>query len=380
MSQITGLEARVLNLGRRQLTFVRITDSDGLAGYGEVTLAGQTRAILGLLDYYRDYLVGQDSRRISHHWHHLYHCFWQGGPTQLTALSGVEIALWDLLGKRLDQPVCQLLGGAARDRIRAYTHFHGPDATQLASEATRIVDQGWHTLKTFINVTTRRDADHDPIPGILERMAHVRQVVGDAVELCFDCHGRFGYADAMRLSRGLADLNFTFIEEPLGPENAAFTNQFAAHSPTPVAMGERLYDVATFGRVLAAGGLAHIQPDAIRCGGIRVAHTVGQMADAFQVGFAPHNSPGTGPVATAAALHVAAASHGFSMLEHRDHWTDEEQRVFHLALDLQGGYLPLPGGPGLGIDVEWEALDEASLAPLHQMPRSILPDGSVTGL
>jgi galactonate dehydratase len=145
-------------------------------------------------------------------------------------------------------------------------------------------------------------------------------------------------------------------------------------------MGERLYDVAAFSRVLTGGNLAHIQPDAIRCGGINVVHTVGQMADAFQVGLAPHNSPGTGPVATAAALHIAAASHGFSMLEHRDHWTVEEKQVFHLALDLQDGYLPLPSGPGLGLEVEWEAMDSPDQVPLQQMPRSILPDGTVTGL
>jgi galactonate dehydratase len=380
MSQITDLAVKVLNLGNRQLAFVRISDSDGLEGYGEVTLAGQTRAILGLLDYFRDYLVGQDPNRIGHHWQHLYRCFWQGGPTLLTTISGVEIAMWDLLGKRLGVSVYQLLGGAVRDQIRVYTHFFGPDGATLASEARRVAGQGWRTLKTFVNLAKREDPDHDPIPGILETMVHVRQALGSQVELCFDCHGRFGYADAMRLSRGLADLNFCFIEEPIGPENAALISQFAAHSPTPVAMGERLYDLTAFGRVLMEGNLAYIQPDAIRCGGVSVVHTVAKMAGALQVGFAPHNSPGTGPVGTAAALHLAAASHSFSMLEHRDHWTQEEEQVFHLSLDLEDGHLPLPTGPGLGLKVEWEAMDSPEQAPLLQMPRSVLPDGTVMGL
>lgn len=375
MSTIASVEHAVLEEGRRQLVFVRVLDSDGVVGYGEATLSGQTEAVRALLTTFADYLEGQPSDRVSHHWQYLFRGFWKGGFTFMTALAGVETALWDLLAHRLDVPLYRLFGGAVRDRIRVYTHLGGHDPEQVADNARRLAERGWRDLKSF--PTLGDDPfPHDQVPQQIRRMQAAREAVGAEIGLCYDCHGRFGFQDSLRMARGLADIGALFVEEPLAPENGDQYPAFCAASPVPVAMGERLFFLPDFMRVLSEAGLAFMQPDPMRAGGLGQTRTVADLCDARKVGFAPHNSPGTGPVATAAALQLAAASHAFAILEAREHLSEAELGACTLRLDIDDGHVPLPTGPGLGIDLDWDALHRGPVATMV-MPRGLRIDGTV---
>lgn len=375
MSTIASVDHAVFEEGSRQLVFVRIRDSDGVVGYGEATLSGQTEAVRALLTGFADYLEGQPSDRVGHHWQVLFRGFWKGGFTFMTALAGVETALWDLLARRLDTPLYGLFGGAVRDRIRVYTHLGGNEPEQVADNARRLVEHGWRDLKSFPALGDD-PFPHDQVPQQLRRMQAARAAVGDDIGLCYDCHGRFGFQDSLRMARGLAELRAFFLEEPLAPENSDQYAEFCAASPVPVAMGERFFFLTDFMRVLSEAGLAYLQPDPMRAGGLGQTRTVADLCDARKVAFAPHNSPGTGPVATAASLHLAASSHAFSILEARERLSAGESAVCSLRLEIADGHVPLPGGPGLGIELDWDALTHGPVAT-RTMPRGLRVDGTV---
>ena len=375
MSLISKVEHAVLEDGARQLIFIRIVDEDGMVGYGEATLSGQTEAVRALITTFSDYLVGKPADRVNHHWQHLQRGFWKGGFTLTTALAGVEMALWDLLGKRLGVPLYKLFGGAMRDRIRVYTHLGGNEPAEVRELAAQLVERGWRDLKSF-PALSHTPFPADQVPEQLARMQAARDEVGVDVGLYYDCHGRFGFQDALRMARGLADLGVVFIEEPLAPENHDQYKAFCDVSPVPVAMGERLYFMPDFVRTLSEAHIGFMQPDPMRAGGISVTRTVGEMCDARKVKFAPHNSPGTGPVATAASLQLAASSQAFYILEARAELSAAEQAVCSLRLNVQDSHVPLPEGPGLGVELDWDGLTKA---PVHTkfMTRGVRVDGTV---
>ncbi|MEM6428000.1 MAG: mandelate racemase/muconate lactonizing enzyme family protein [Deinococcota bacterium] len=373
MSTIVSVEHAVLQEGSRQLIFVRICDSDGVVGYGEATLSGQTEAVRSLITTFADYLCGQQSERINHHWQYLFRGFWKGGFTVMTALAGIEVALWDLLARRMNVPLYQLLGGAVRDRIRVYTHLGGDSSEQIVDNVTRLTEQGWRTLKSFPTLSDT-PAAYDQVSKQLERMTVARHA-NDDIDLCFDCHGRFGFQDALHTARGLAELDFLFIEEPLSPENADQHEAFCLASPVRVATGERLYYVSAFVKLLDTS-VAYVQPDPMRAGGITQTRVVADLCGARKVFFAPHNSPGTGPVATAVSLHLAASSHAFMMLEAKERFSNAELDVCSLRLNIDDGHVPLPQGPGLGVELDWQRLTHESVTTMT-MPRVTRVDGTV---
>lgn len=308
--------------------FVKIETDAGLVGWGEC-LGDKAFVIAEAVRSYEHALVGQDPLRITHHWQSLYRgAFWRGGPTLNAAISGIEMCLWDILGKSLGAPVWQLLGGSVRDRIRMYTRPNGNRPEELAASAKEVVARGYTAMK-FGPVDRVRMID---VPRIVEeaaaRVQAVREAVGLDIDILLDFHGRVTPAMAIRLEEAIRPFQPMFIEEPVLPENVEALVRLAQQFKTPIATGERLFTKFGFREVIERGAAAIVQPDPCICGGIFETRQIAAMAEASYVAVAPHNP--YGPLNLAACLQIDACTPNFLIQEFID------------PLGLGAGYLKEP--------------------------------------
>lgn len=365
--RITELGARVVNAGRRNWVFVRIeTDQPGLVGWGEASLEVKTRGVLGAIEDVAPLVVGEDPRRIEHLWQVLYRQqFFRGGPVEMSAVSGIDQALWDIKAKDLGVPVWQLLGGRVRDRVRFYDHLGGgaPEATYGAMEpeavadlARRSVEGGFDALKLLAVPRTRPLDSAARVAEAAAVMAAVREAVGPGVDVMVDLHGRTTAAMAIRYGEAMAEHAPWFFEEPVPPEDVDGHVAVARALPgIPIATGERLIGRWAFRPFLERGAIAVAQPDVCHTGGISEVRRIAAMAEAYGVAVAPHNP--LGPIATVANLHLALATpnHLIQEVMRSDvPWRDE---VVSGVPPIVDGHMVPPDGPGLGVDV-----DEAAAA------------------
>ena len=364
--KITAVKTCVVNAEMRNWVFVKVeTDQAGLYGWGEASLEWKTRAVVGAVEDYAPMVIGQDPERIEFLYQMMYRqAFWRGGIVGLSAISGIEQALWDIRGKALGQPVYNLLGGRVRDKVRMYTHLGGGDMravyeTQLSDDAKVFVDRslevvsrGYNAVKVLITPPT------EPLNSIAsynyaaKMMQAMREAVGDGVDIMVDCHGRHSVANAIEFCRVLAPFRPLFIEEPVPPENVDAMVEVRRASPVPIATGERLVTRFQFRELIEKQACAIIQPDLCHCGGLWEAKKIAAMAEAYYMGVAPHNP--LGPVANAAALHFALSTPNFLIQE--DMLTDVPWRweVVQHDLKTEGGYWLPTDAPGLGIEVNEE--------------------------
>lgn len=364
--KIAGMQVFVVDADWRDWIFVKIITDDGITGVGEATLPGQERAVVAALQDIKSYLLGKNPLQIENHWRNLYHSSFFHGVVFLAALGGVEMALWDIFGKALNVPIYTLLGGPCRNRMRCYTHISeatsGHSIEQRVEEARAAVAEGWTALKW------------DPLPAdffltlspaqmryVVRQIQAVREAVGDDVELLIECHGRLDATTAIHLAREIAPLRPLFLEEPTPPESLDALAHVAAHTPIPLAVGERVFTAAAFWEILDRQLVSYIQPDIIFVGGLLTCKKIAALAEARFVGVAPHNPHG--PVCTAATLHLIANLPNFSIQEMPadDYlwsatWRDEFL-VDPEPVRVRQGYLQLPTAPGLGIE-----LNEAAIA------------------
>jgi galactonate dehydratase len=368
---------------------VRLDTDEGLVGVGEATLEGKEATIATAVGELARYLVGRDPRPVLHHWQALYQAFWKGGPVLQSALAGVEIALWDLKGKALGVPVCELLGGPVRERARAYTHVRRPGAVEgervnmwweqgspeaSAALARELAGRGYTALKTgpFVEHGTRRDRGW--LQRTVERAAAIRAAVGPDVDLMLDLHGRLEPAAAVGFATAVEPVGLYFLEEPVAPENLDALARVAGRTRVPLAVGERLYTKQDFWRLLQLGIVEFIQPDVCHVGGIAELRAIAVMAETCQVLVAPHNP--LGPVATAAALQVAFSIPNFALLEMKVDDVPWRNQLLTRPLVPVDGYFERPAGPGLGIEVDWEVA-RAHPYQAQDLPRALNEDGSV---
>ncbi len=378
--KITGIETLLVDAGQREWLLVRVSTDAGIDGVGEATLEGKCETVAAAIHELGRLLVGQDARRIRFITEHLYRAFWKGGPVLGSAISGVEIALWDIVGKALGVPIYQLLGGAVRDRLRAYTHPLGDTPEQLAADGCALVAQGWNALKlgTYVVGWKGGVLPRNWLDGVVAAVAALREAVGPQVDLLFDCHGRLTPTEAVLLARELEPYKLYWYEEPVPPECPQDLAWVASRVNIPVATGERSFFKSGFRPILEQGGVAFLQPDVCHAGGILEVFEIGAMAAAQRVYMAPHNP--VGPVATAAALQVSAALPNFVIQEVAQHadlsapWRDD--LVKH-GITLHDGYFDLPTRPGLGIEIDWEVA-AAHPGKSRELPRLWRADGSVT--
>lgn len=374
--KITDVETVVVHGGFRNWVFVRLHTDEGLIGTGEATLEGRAQTMVAAVGELRRYLVGQDPLRIEHHWQAMYRGpFWRGGPVLNSAISGVEMAMWDLFGKSVGLPVYALLGGAVRDKIRVYANGPRGDTPEaLAESALALKEQGYTAMKLVPFGPTKPLDGGTAIRKAARIMEAVRLAVGPDVDLAVDAHGRLSPAMAIQMAHAIRQVGIYFYEEPCLPENPAAMATVAREFGIPVATGERLFTTWGFRDVLERQAAAVLQPDLAHCGGILQGRKIAAMAEVDYAGVAPHNP--LSPVNMRASLHLDAAIPNFVIQEwvaDDPPWRDDI--LIHPVI-VKDGYCQLPTEPGLGTDLDMEVCR----AHPHQEsdnPRLFHDDGAV---
>jgi galactonate dehydratase len=370
--KITDIKTIVVNAQMRNWVFVKVeTDTPGLDGWGEASLEWKTRAVAAAVEDLKPFVIGDDPTRIEHLYQKLYRQpFFRPGVIGLSAISGIEQACWDILGKQLGVPVYKLLGGAVRDKVRMYTHLGGGemsavyesfDASRVIDLALEVVARGYTAVKVvFVPYS-------EPLMGapyakkLAAVMGRLREAVGDRVDIMVDFHGRTYPAVAIEYINAIAEYRPYFCEEPVPPENIDALAEVCRAVRVPIATGERLATRHQFREVLEKRAAHVIQPDLCHCGGLLEAKKIAAMAEAYYVGVAPHNP--LGPIANAAALHFALSTPNFLIQE--DMLADVPWRweVVESSLRTENGYWLPADAPGLGVKVN-EA--EAARHPFQQ--------------
>ncbi|MGB9955074.1 galactonate dehydratase (plasmid) [Haloferax prahovense] len=369
--------------------FLKLETSDGRVGWGEPRVEGGAKSVqTAVQELLEGYLLGEDPAQIQDHWQMMYRGgFHRGGSVLMSAIAGIDQALWDLKGKEFGAPVYQLLGGAARDRIRVYQWIGGEEPEEMAEEAAALVDRGLTAMK--MNATGKLELIDSPaaIDAAVARMRAVREAVGDEVEIAVDFHGRASKPMAKRLAAALDPYDPYFIEEPVRPEHNDILPAIAAKTNAPIATGERLFSRWDFKQILQDGAVDVVQPDISHAGGITECYKIASMAEAYDVAFAPHCP--LGPVALAASLHVDAVAPNTLIQEQSlgihydeagdvlDYLIDNTRSYGPLIPYDEEGFVELPTKPGLGVELDEEVLRERSSDPGWQTPTWRHADGSV---
>lgn len=385
--RITGV--RTFHVLPRWLVVAVDTD-EGLTGYGEATLEGQSRVVEAALRQLGEHLAGEDPRRVVHHWQVMYRgAFYRGGPAWTSAISGLEQAMWDLKGKRLGVPVHELLGGAVRDRVRMYRHCNVVEGGDLAAGgdvvdvdadlvalARAITASGFTAIKTGIEAPVPALATPGYVQRQADRVARLREAVGPDVDVAVDFHGRTSPATAIRLVEAMAASEPMFVEEPCLPEDVGALAQVARATTVPIATGERRMTSYQFRDLLEARAVAVVQPDLCHVGGVFEARKVAAMAEAQYVSLAPHNP--LGPVSLAACLQLAACTPNFLVQElvGLDDGSDLGVGLVRTPFEVVDGHVAVPTEPGLGVDVDEEALAARAYDGAWATPLLVAPDGA----
>ncbi|SMR58944.1 unnamed protein product [Zymoseptoria tritici ST99CH_1E4] len=344
--------------------FVKITDSSGNTGWGEASLEGHTEAVEGCLDAFRTRFIGLEADDIEHIWQLGYRGgFYRGGPILMSALSGIDIALWDLKARKLDVPIYELLGGKVRTELKVYAWIGGDRPGDVEVMAKGRVEQGF----TAVKMNATEDLGWLDSPGKLDAaVERVRTVKGLGLDVGVDFHGRVHKPMAKQLAKLLEAERVMFIEEPLLSENVEGIQELARLVSTPIALGERLHsrwDVKPF---LEGRCVDVLQPDICHCGGISETLRIARMAEAYDVALAPHCP--LGPIAMAASLQVDAVCSNFAIQEMPlgIHYNVGGADLLSYTKnpeiwDVKDGMIKLPSGPGLGIEIDEEAVRAASI-------------------
>jgi len=342
-----------------RVRLVRITTDTGIEGWGEVTLEGKPKSVTAAIEELAEYLIGKDPLRIEHHWQHIYRsAFFRGGNVLMTALSGIDQALWDIAGKHYGLPVHQLLGGAVRDRIRVYAHWGIGSMTDegLAAAKNRLeMLQKQGGYKVFKSGPGGKWRAHEPpavIDAFVERAYLMREWVGPDVELAFDFHGKMTPAMAIEVCQELKGMRPMFVEEPVPQENVAALKLVSDHVTFPIATGERLLTRWGFREIFETQAVAYIQPDTSHAGGITEMKKIANMAEVYYMHIMPHCA--IGPVAFSASLHVDAVVPNFLVQEQIDQGLG--RGLLASPWQVNDGHIELPTAPGLGFEIDEKAL------------------------
>lgn len=348
---------------RPRMRLVKITTDNGLIGWGESTLEGKPKSTMSAVEELAEYLIGKDPLRIEHHWQHIYRsAFFRGGNVLMSALSGLDQALWDIAGKHYGVPVYKLLGGPTRDRVRVYAHWGIRDLSDeaLAKSRERLDflrrAGGYMAFKSGPGGKWRA---HEP-PAVIDRFVAcanlMREWVGPEVELAFDFHGKMTPALAIEICHEMKGMRPMFVEEPVPQENIDALKLVSDHVPFPIATGERLLSRWEFRLIFERQACAYIQPDGSHAGGISELKRIANMAEVYYMHIMPHCA--IGPVALSACMHVDAAVPNFLIQESvGPDWMAEGVQSAWKVVD---GYMELPTVPGLGIEVDEKVMAKMS--------------------
>jgi len=383
--KITKISSIVVNARMRNWVFVRVeTDQPGLYGWGEGTLEWKTKAVVGAVEDLSRLLVGQDPRRVEHLWQTMHRqYFWRGGIVNCSAMSAIDQALWDIKGKEIGRPVCELLGGPVRDTLRLYDHLGGGslegmyktiEPAQFVALLQESLAKGFTAVKAMPIPVAEPIENAKVLKDAARCVEAMRKAGGDGVDIMLDLHARTTPAAAIQFGRLLVDYNLYWYEEPCWPEHVDGLVEVARALPFPIATGERLVLRQQFREILEKRACAVIQPDVSHCGGISEARRIAAMAETYMISVACHNPQG--PISTAASLHVGFATPNYLIQEVVRKDVPWRHDVVTEPIDMDRGVSRVPTASGLGIDInEKEAAKhpfqpEVTMAYFHK-------DGSV---
>jgi galactonate dehydratase len=380
--RISGVSTTVVDAGDRDWVFVRVdTDEPGLVGWGESSLGWHTRAVCGAVQDLEPLLLGQDPRPIERLWQTMLRGpYFKGGIVTMTAIAGIDQALWDIRGKALGVPLFELLGGPVRDRVRTYVNLgselggdaRDPEAWAEAARAAR--KAGFDAMKVYPMTPAR------PLEGITALrdaealVAQVREAAGDDADIMVDLHGRTTPATAIEIGRMLTPFRPYFLEEPCQPGNVDAMAEVARALPIPIATGERLASRHEFRELLEKRACAVIQPNVCYCGGVSELRRFATLAETSFVSVAPHNP--NGPIGTMVSIHLALAIPNFLILEQVRDDVPWRWEIVNRALETETGYAMPPTEPGIGVElVEEVAVAHPGGSPAPHL--TFAPDGGL---
>ena len=369
--KIRDIDTLMIDSPGRKWTIVRVfTDDPDIVGLGEATYSNKEPVVVAAVENMKQELIGEDPSRIEYLWHKIYlnssvSGIWRmAGPVWMSALSGIDQALWDIKGKVANLSVADLLGGKFRDRIEVYTHFGGATPEDSAAMARRLVDEGYTALKggALSNTNNRFDQyceDGRP-QQTAAHFAAVREAVGPDVKLLIDCHGRFTVATCIRLARALEPSDLYVFEDPVPPEDLSAYPKVRREISIPIMGSERLNTKSHFRQLLEIDGIDVAQPDLMYAGGITEVRKIAAIADTFHVPISPHNTKG--PVGIIAAAHLMASIPNVAPMEFVTgiDWRDD---IITEPLKVEDSCILLPDGPGFGIELDMDGVEKHRWRP-----------------
>lgn len=363
--------------------FLKIETDEGIVGWGEPVIEGKAATVGAAVHELMEYLIGKDPLNIEDHWNVMYRGgFYRGGPILMSAIAGIDQALWDIKGKYYNAPVYELLGGKARESIKIYSWIGGDRPSDVGDAAKDVVEKGFTAVKMNGTEELQYVDSYEKIDAVVERIAAVREAVGPYVGIGIDFHGRVHKPMAKILAKELEVYRPMFIEEPVLPENNEALREIAHSTAIPIATGERMFSKWDFKKLLTDGYVDIIQPDLSHAGGITEGKKILSMAEAFDVAAAPHCP--LGPIALASCLQVDATCHNAFIQEqslgiHYNQGSDLlDYIVDNKVFKYEEGYVKIPDGPGLGIEINEEHVrNMASVGHNWRNPVWRHRDGSV---
>ena len=343
--------------------FLKVETDEGIVGWGEPVVEGRAHSVAAAVDELADYLLGKDPRNIEDHWTVLYRGgFYRGGAIHMSALAGIDQALWDIKGKSLGVPVYDLLGGKVRDKIRVYSWIGGDRPGETAAQAKERAARGFTAIKMNASEELQYVDSFEKVDRVLANVAAIREAVGPHFGIGVDFHGRVHKPMAKVLFKELEPYRLMFIEEPVLSEHADSLKEFAGLANIPIALGERLYSRWDFKRILQEGYVDILQPDPSHAGGITETRKIANMAEAYDVAIALHCP--LGPIALAVNLQIDANCYNaFSQEQSLGiHYNQGNDLLDYIknpeVFDYADGYVKIPDGPGLGIEVNEDYVKE----------------------
>jgi galactonate dehydratase len=379
--KVTDLKTFIVNRGGQNginYVFVKIYTNQGIVGLGEGSVTSKAATMAAAIGEHHRYLVGRDPTDIEMHWQAMYRWpRWRGGPILNSAISAVEIALWDILGQAIGQPIWRLLGGRARSRVQMYVHAGGNSPQQYAENWLKAKQEGWTGCKSGF-VTTDGDVI-DPVRSVREGIANlkaVREAVGEDFRICIDLHGKATPAMAIDFCRRAEEYSPYFVEEATQIEDLDELAMLRGMTRIPLATGERLFTKYGFSQICARHLVNYVQPDVVHCGGILEMKKIATIAEAYRIELAPHNPQSD--VSTLASLHVDFSTPNFAIQEITHRGNEQYWKDLFLggAIAYETGFALPPDRPGLGV-----GLDEAVAAKRPYQPHTRqqlrFPDGAI---
>lgn len=366
--KISDVKIYTLDAYRMNWAFIKVETDDGLYGWGEASLGTNELALEGMIADLKRLIVGRNPLEIEKMCFEVYRdIYWKGGAVLMSAISGIEIALWDIAGKYFNTPTYNLFGGKMRDKVKMYANawFVGArEPEDFARKAKNTVDLGIKALKWDPFGSSHMTITNEQLEKTINIVGAVREAVGSKVDLLIECHGRFNPTTAIRISRELEQFKPMFLEEPCVPDNMDSTAYVRAHSNIPIAAGERGYTKYAFEEMFSKGCVDYAQPDVFHTGGLMEGKKIAAMAEAKHIMISYHNP--SGPISNAAILQLAATVPNFFI--HEIMLTDASfrQKITNEEVHYENGYIMIPDKPGLGIDVN---IDEVLKRPYK--PRNL---------